>query len=215
MKNITKQHIFFVDDEPKIREVVGETLEQLGSKVSCFARAADCLEQLDQQRCDLLITDLKMPGMNGVELLKEAKRLAPWLPVLVVTGFGDIPTAVKAVKAGAEDFIEKPLDKETFLHKVTSILQQSTSTYIFMDKSLTHSEMKVFKLVANGKSNREIADLLHRSIRTIEVHRAHLMQKLGVDTLVDLIKRSAEFGLADLETKPEPDETTRNSENQQ
>jgi FixJ family two-component response regulator len=212
-KNI-KQHIFFVDDEPMIREVVGETLEQLGLEVSCFARAVDCLEQLDQQKCDLLITDLKMPGMDGVELLKEAKRLAPWLPILVVTGYGDIPTAVTAIKAGAVDFIEKPLDKETFLHKVKSILQQSISTDIYVDKSLTHSEVRIFKLIADGKSNREIADLLHRSIRTIEVHRAHLMEKLGVDTLVDLIKRAAEFGLTDLETKQEPDETTRYSENQ-
>jgi FixJ family two-component response regulator len=212
MTNIAKQHIFFVDDEPGIRDVVSETLEELGSKVSCFTNAADCLEQLYRQKCDLLITDVKMPEMNGIELLTEAKRLAPWVPVLVITGYGNIPTAVTALKTGAVDFIEKPLHKETFLRKVTSILQQSTSTHTHTGKSLTKSEKRILKLIIEGKSNKEIADLLNRSIRTIEVHRAHGMHKLGVDNLRDLIKRATGMELVDLDANKEPDETTQNSE---
>jgi len=201
MTNNAKQHIFFADDEPKVREVVSETLEELGSKVSCFACAADCLEQLGYQRCDLLITDVKMPEMDGMELLAKARSLAPWLPILVITGYGDIPMAVTAIRAGAVDFIEKPLDKKSFLWKVKSILQQSTFDDSYRGKPLTESEMKVLKLIINGKSNKEIAHLLHRSIRTIEVHRGHLMRKLDVDNVVDLVKRTAMIGLVELPAK--------------
>lgn len=201
MANFSNRHIFFVDDEPKVREVVGETLEQLGSMVSCFEKASDCLEQMEIQRCDLLITDVKMPGMNGIELLVEAKRLAPWLPVLVVTGYGDIPTAVTAIKTGAVDFIEKPLETETFLRKVKSLLKHNAVLDFMKDKPLTRSEVKILRLVVEGKSSKEIASLLHRSIRTIEVHRSGIMHKLGVDNLVDLVKRAAAMGLIDLLNK--------------
>ncbi len=142
-----------------------------------------------------------MPEMDGIELLAKAKRLAPWMPILVITGFGDIPTAVTVIKAGAVDFIEKPLDKKSFLWKVKSILQQSTSDDSYRGKPLTESEMIVLKLIINGKSNKEIAYLLHRSIRTIEVHRSHLMRKLDVDNIVDLVKRAAMMGLVELPAK--------------
>ena len=198
MISCSNRHIFFVDDEPKVREVVGETLEQLGSKVTCFANASDCLEQLEIQRCDLLITDIKMPGMNGIELLTEAKQLAPWLPVLIVTGYGDIPTAVTAVKAGAVDFIEKPLETETFLRKVKSLMKHNAVLDFMKDKPLTRGEVRILRLVIEGKSSKEIANLFHRSTRTIEVHRASVMHKLGVDNLVDLVKRAAVMGLIDL-----------------
>jgi len=212
MLNNAKQHIFFVDDEPKVREVVSETIEQLGVKVSCFACAADCLEQLGFQRCDLLITDVKMPEMGGMELLAKARRLAPWLPILVMTGYGDIPMAVTAIKAGAVDFIEKPLDKKSFLWKVKSILQQNTFDDSYIGKPLTESEIKVLKLIINGKSNKEIAYLLHRSVRTIEVHRSHLMRKLDVDNVVDLVKRAAMMGLVELPAKQKRDNANQDAE---
>ena len=198
MRSRAKQHIFFVDDEPKIRNVVEKTLEGTGANVSCFARAADCIKQLRCQTCDLLITDVKMPKMDGMELLTEAKHLAPWLPVLLVTGYGDIPLAVKAVKAGAVDFIEKPLDRESFRHKVKSILRQNTHSNSSRGKPLTKTEMKVLKLVVSGKSNREIARLLGRSVRTIEDHRRHMMRKLGVNNAVGLVRASAQMDLVRL-----------------
>ena len=192
------RHIFFVDDEPKVREAVGETLEQLGSRVSCFACAADCLEQLETQGCDLLITDMKMPGMNGLELLKEAKRLMPWLPVLIVTGYGDIPTAVTAMKAGAVDFIEKPLETQTLLRKAQSLLEHEAVLNSAADELLTRSEIKVLKLIIEGRSSKEIAGIIHRSVRTVEVHRARMMRKLGVNNLVDLVKRAGVLGLIEI-----------------
>ncbi len=207
-----KQRIFFVDDELKICEVVGETLEESGFEVSCFTSAADCLEQLHSPACDLLITDVKMPDMDGIEFLTKAKRLAPWIPILVITGFGNIPMAVTAVKAGAVDFIEKPLDKKNFLWKIKSILQESTFDNSHLGEPLTDNELKVLKLVMIGKSNRQISYLLHRSVRTIEVHRANLMRKLGVDNVVNLVKRAATMGLVELPAKQDQDDPSQNAE---
>ena len=200
MKNNTKQHIFFVDDEPKIREVVGETLEEFGFEVSCFACAADCLEQLHSRMCDLLITDVKMPDTDGIELLTEAQRLAPWLPVLLVTGYGDVPMVTTAFKAGAVDFIEKPLDRQTLLSAVESILKRINPSDRLLGKALTRTEMRVLRLILDGKSNKEIACLLRRAIRTIEWHRSHIMRKLSVNNAVDLVKRATVMGLVELPT---------------
>lgn len=215
MAKNTKKHIFFLDDEPTIRQAVRETLEDSNFKVSCFGSPAECLTRLRSQRCDLLITDLKMPEKNGIELLMDIKHIAPWIPVLIITGYGDIPTAVKAMQAGAVDFIEKPLDKKNLVRKIRATLQKNASTNPDLGDSLTRAEMRILQLVIQGKSNKEISNLLHRSARTIEVHRAHIMHKLGVDNLVDLIKRVASMGLVDLRETSEPEESRPDSENSQ
>ena len=204
MAKNTEKHIFFLDDEPTVRKVIKETLEDSNFKVSCFGSPTECLAKLRSKKCDLLITDLKMPEKDGIELLMDIQHLSPWVPVLMITGYGDIPTAVKAMKAGAVDFIEKPLDKKNFVRKIQSILKKSISTHPDLGNSLTRAEKKILKLVIDGMSNKEIAVMLHRSPRTIEVHRAHIMRKLGVDNLVDLVKRVAAMGLVDLEQKKPP-----------
>jgi two-component system response regulator FixJ len=213
MAETIEKHIFFLDDEPTVREVVRETLEDSNFKVSCFDSPFECLTRLRSKKCDLLITDLKMPEKDGLELLKDVKHLTPWVPVLMITGYGDIPTAVKAMKAGAVDFIEKPLDKKNFVRKIKSILKKNASAHPDLGNSLTRAEKRILQLVIKGMSNKEIATLLHRSARTIEVHRAHIMHKLGVDNLVDLVKRVASMGLVDLEQKKPANEQGPNSEN--
>jgi two-component system response regulator FixJ len=184
-----------VDDEPGVLKAVSRTLEQAGLEVTCFTRAAECLEKLTSQTCDLLITDVKMPDMSGMELLQEARHLAPWLPVLVITGYGDIPMAVTAVRNGAVDFIEKPLEKESFLQKVKSILAKSLGADSLKGKPLTRTEMRILKLVYHGKNNKEIARAFGRSVRTVEDHRRHIMRKLDVHSPVELAKRVTEMGL--------------------
>ena len=196
-----KQDIFLIDDEPGVLKTVAKTLEHAGYKVRCFSRAADCLEQLRYQSCDLLITDVKMPEMSGIELLTEVKRMFPPLPVLVITGYGDIPMAVRALKLGASDFIEKPLDREGFLFTVKSILKRVALADPRLNKPLTKTEMSVLRLILDGKSNKEIARLRHRSVRTIEAHRSHIMHKLGADSLLELLKQTAAMGLLELPEK--------------
>ncbi len=212
MAVIPERHIFFLDDESDVRNVIKETLEGADIKVTCFACPTECLAQLRSEKCDLLITDLRMPEKDGLELLADVKHLAPWVPVLMITGYGDIPTAVKAIKGGAVDFIEKPLGKKAFLQKVRSILQENAPVDVSVGQPLTRTEMSVLRCIIDGRSNRDIADLLHRSVRTVEVHRAHIMHKFGVDNVIDLIKLGVAMGLVNLEANRVPYEVASESE---
>jgi FixJ family two-component response regulator len=188
-------HVVFVDDEPKVCSVVHKTLERAGANVQCFSCADDCLKHLAVHKCDLLITDVKMPGTDGMDLLRHVKERLPWIPVLIVTGYGDVPTAVRALRAGAADFVEKPLDRDAFLQTVERLIERSAGPAAILEESLTKTERKILYLVLDGKNNREIADVLHRSPRTVEVHRSHLMQKLDAANIIELLKRAAELGL--------------------
>lgn len=203
METATKQAcIFFVDDEAGIRKIVRLTLEEeLPCYVTCFDNANDCLEALndEQRRCSLLITDIKMPGMDGLTLLTKVRQLRPLLPILIITGHGDVPMAVKALKTGALDFIEKPLDEHILLPAVETALKRSANTEDFTGKPLTDSETRILQLIAEGKSNSEMAAFLHRSIRTIERHRYQLMRKLNVSSPAELTKVALALGL----TSPE------------
>ncbi len=143
MANITEKHIFILDDEPTVRKVIKETLKDLNYKVSCFGDPVECLVHLRTKKCDLLITDLKMPKKDGVEVLVNVRHQAPLIPVLMMTGYGDIPTVVRAMKAGAVDFIEKPLDKKNFVQKIKSILKEHTSTHSELVIPLIQTEKKV------------------------------------------------------------------------
>jgi len=182
--------IFFVDDEPAVCMAVMETLQDAHLTVRCFVHPAECLAQLDSGTCDLLITDLRLPEMDGLEVLRRAKRIAPRLPVLVITGYGDVPTAVTAIRAGAEDFIEKPLRKHDFLAKVKSILREHLSGAVGARVALTPAEKLVLKLIMDGKTNAQIAKGLNRAVRTVETHRASIKRKLGAKSVVELVKRA-------------------------
>lgn len=195
MTDDLKAHIFVVDDDPCILDAISLNLNNARFGCTCFESADDCLERLQTQKCDLIITDVRMPGRDGMELLTEVKRLFPWLPVIVMTSYGDIPLAVKALKTGAADFVEKPLEWERFLVLVDSTLQQNDLSNFLKGKSLTKTEKIVLRMILHGHTNKEIAHIMGRSIRTIEVHRSHIMRKLGVDNVVELVKRSTAMDL--------------------
>jgi len=197
MESTKRKHvIFFVDDEPGIGKAVSQTLVGLDCEVICFTHALDCLEAIRENACDLVITDINMPDMDGIELLKAIKQIRPLLPVLIVTGYGDIPIAVKAVKAGAIDFLEKPLDENTFIPVVAAALKQSDRNDNMTGQSLTPTEKKILQLVVDGRGNKEIAYRLQCSIRTVENHRYRLMRKLNVDSTAGLVKVAITMGLA-------------------
>lgn len=195
MSDVTAEHVYVVDDEPKVRAVLRRVLEGAGLAVSCFGTADECLDHLGAGKCDLLVTDVRIPGKDGIELLVEVKKTRPWLPVLIVTAFGDVPMAVKALKAGAADFLEKPLDRGIFLEKVRTLLASNSIENAVLGRALTRMEMKILRHILDGRNNREIADLLHRSHRTVEVHRRHLMQKLGANNIVELLRQATRLHL--------------------
>jgi two-component system response regulator FixJ len=199
MVDHTSEHVCVVEDEPKVRAVLRKTLERAGFTVSCFGSAGDCLAYLDSGKCDVLVTDVRMPEKDGIELLAEVKKTLPWLPVLVVTGFGDVPMAVKAFKMGAADFIEKPLDRDTFLAAIRTLLARNPVQKVLRDQTLTRMELKVLYQILEGRNNREIAEVLTRSHRTVEVHRCHLMQKLKANNVVELLRQAAKLRLSNLD----------------
>lgn len=200
MKIKTKQYdVFVIDDDPEVRSAVVDALKDLGCKVSCFANAVDCLEQLSKENCNLLITDVKMPGMDGLTLLSKVKRVAPWISVMLITGFGNVPMSVRALNLGAIDFIEKPLERKIFLHKVKNILQQDDFADIPIGQALTKIEKKILKLILDGEGNKQMAYKLQLALRTVERHRSNIMHKFGVDNVVALVKKAGHINLDDVE----------------
>lgn len=149
----SQEWIFVVDKVQMIRE----SLEVSGLRVRYYPRAAECLTQLRSRRCDLLITDLRMAKKNGLQLLEQVREVTPWVSVVIVTRYGDIPTAVRAIKGGAVDFIEKPFRKAYFMQKIKLILRQSRMVTPDAARDLTLKEMGVLRLIVEGKSNRAIA----------------------------------------------------------
>ncbi len=201
-KSVKKVNIFCVDDDEISHKLVKLTLEKhLNCAVICFDNANDCLNTLKDKKtqCSLIITDIKMPDMDGMALLSAVKQLRPWLPVLIVSGYGNVQLAVKAVKAGAMDFVEKPIVADILLPLVISALERSHRADEIAGKPLTESEKQILKLIADGKTNAEMASLLHRSIRTVERHRYVLMKKLNASSPAELTKAAIALGL----TSPE------------
>ena len=192
MKHRPSNHIFIVDDKPKILEALTETLKQIPCQVFSFTNAESCIKQLVGSKCHLLITDVNMPGMDGLELLTIVKHMRPLLPVVIITGYGDVRKAVEAIKTGAHDFIEKPFDENHILELVKKILRDTVENDL-SGRGLTKCEIEVLKLVVQGKSNKEIASLLSRSNKTIEFHRYRLMKKLGAHNLADLLRTASDM----------------------
>lgn len=196
--------VFVVDDDDCIRTAVDAMLERSKYDCVCFPDVASCLKELKAQSrdhaegCDLIITDVKMPDQGGMELLHAVKKAFPWIPVVMMTAYADIPTSVHAVKAGAFDFIEKPVDEDNLLDVVEAALLKRVDLHDpLVGKPLTRTERIVLCLILEGISNKRIAYILERSERTIEVHRGRVMRKLGVDNVVDLVKKATAMGWTD------------------
>ncbi len=187
-------HIFYVDDEVGVCDAIARTLSRSGFTVKCFNSVCACIKRLNQDRCDLLVTDIQLPGKDGWDLIEYTKRNHPWLPVVVITQYGDVATAVKAMKRGANDFIQKPLDGELLVSCIHSILKKNGIFDSSCGKSLTRAEMKVLKLILQGNSNVEIAEILHRAKCTVEVHRKRIMKKFGAHNVVDLVMKATKMG---------------------
>ncbi len=201
MEAIKEKKIFFVDDEPAVQKAVAQTLAQLDNcSVSCFGDAESCIRAVSHQECNLVITDISMPGTEGLKLLEQIKQIRPKLPVILVTGYGDVSTAVKGIKGGAIDFIEKPLNEETFLPVIKEALE-TTDYQLEPDLAkLTKAEINVLRHVISGKSNKQIAADLRRSVRTVENHRHRLMKKVSANNAAELVRKAIKMGLApDLE----------------
>lgn len=192
------QLVFIVDDDDAQRDSLVWLLESHGHAVRAFPDAESFLAAWDGSFAGCLLLDVRMPGMSGLELFEELARRHCALPVIFITGHGDVPMAVAALKKGAADFIEKPFSAEEMLKMVENCLAREseerkhrrarTDTAQRLTQ-LTTREREVLDLIIAGKLNKQIADVLGISIKTVEVHRARVMDKMGVSTLASLIRR--------------------------
>jgi len=189
--------VFVVDDDRAMRDSLRWLLESIGLSVRTYGTAADFLSDHDPAQPGCLVLDVRMPGMSGLDLQAELAKRGSELPTIVVTGHAEVAMAVRAVKAGALDFIEKPFSDQLLLDRVRQALEidrQSREVRVRREDarrrlaSLSAREREVLSLVAAGKANKEIAAALGLSPKTVEVHRAHVMSKMAVDSLAELIR---------------------------
>ncbi len=189
--------VFIVDDDLAFCQSLGMLLHSAGLRVEDYPSAESFIEAGCAQRPGCLVLDVRMPGWSGLELQAHlsAKRIR--MPIIFITGHGDIPMAVRAVKAGAVDFLEKPFNDEALLERVHQALERDTQwrqselSRVQSDTRLarlTPREKEVMQRVAAGRSNKQIAADLNISHRTVEIYRARVMDKLGTKSLCDLIR---------------------------
>ena len=189
--------VYVVDDDPALRESLGYLLQSEGLKVRAFEGARQFLAEYDRDARGCLVVDVRMPEMSGLQLQEHLAAEGSTLPIIVITGHGDVPMAVKALKNGALDFIEKPFADQQLLDRVHEALDVERRLYgeratredlLRRLNRLTKREREVMTGVADGKANKVIAEELGLSPKTVEVHRARLMQKLEVDSLAQLMR---------------------------
>jgi RNA polymerase sigma factor (sigma-70 family) len=191
-----EQIIYLVDDDEALRDSLVWLLESQGFKVEAFASAEDFLRAWRPEFNGCLLLDVRMPGMSGLELHERLRAQYCTLPVIFITGHGDVPMAVAALKKGAVDFIEKPFNDAELLRLVSQCLakeqeprrrRQDAEVSRRLDQ-LTQREREVLDLIIAGKLNKQIADVLGISIKTVEVHRARVMEKMAAQSLAELVQ---------------------------
>ncbi len=189
--------IFIVDDDEAVRDSLRWLLEANGYKVRVYAGAEEFLDSYNPEQIGVLIADVRMPGMSGLELQEALiERKAP-LPIVFITGHGDVPMAVSTMKKGAVDFLEKPFNEAELRKIVAAMLvqaeerareQQAQRAQQAVLDRLTAREQQVLERIVAGRLNKQIAGDLNISIKTVEAHRANIMEKLEVTTVADLMK---------------------------
>ncbi|MDX2503652.1 MAG: response regulator transcription factor [Gammaproteobacteria bacterium] len=194
--------VFIVDDDDAVRQSTAWLIESIGLKVTTFTCADEFLEHYSNEP-GCIIMDVRMPGMSGLEAQEEMNNRSIALPLIFITGHGDVPMAVRALKRGAFDFIEKPFNDQLLLDAVQRGLKQNSEameSFIqneSIDKrilSLTPREHEVMLRVTEGKPNKVIAHELNVSIKTVEVHRARMMEKMEASSVAELVKTTIYAG---------------------
>lgn len=197
MQTAPNETVFVVDDEPAVRDSLQMLLGTYGFAVETFPSATAFLDRADAQRPGCLVADVRMPGMTGIELQRELARRGNSMPVIVITGHGDVPMAVDALKAGALDFLEKPLNDELLVRSIRTALdrdQRSRAQSLELSRlterveRLTGREREVMLLIVDGFANNAVADKLGISARTVEHYRANIMQKMEATSFAELVR---------------------------
>ena len=189
--------VHLVDDEPCARKLLSNLLTSVGMRVESFGSAQEFLDAYDPAANGCLVLDLFMPNVSGLDLLEMLKERGISLPTIFVTGHGDVTTAVKAMKAGAFDYLEKPFGHQELLDRVNQAIAEDERTRVGIRRRrewsrrltmLSEREHQVMMMVVGGRMSKEIASELGVSLKTIERHRSRIMEKLEVQSVADLVR---------------------------
>ncbi len=197
--------VHVVDDDPSFRAAISQLLRKAGYEVATYDSARQMLERLpDESRPSCILLDVQIPGLTGPELQKRLAERESALPIVFITGHGDIPTTVQTIKAGAEDFLTKPVSKEKLFaaieravarHQATREQRDRLSALRALVGTLTPREREVFELVVQGKMNKQIGHELGTTERTIKAHRHKVMEKMRVQSLAELVSIAERLGI--------------------
>ena len=192
-----KGTVYVVDDDEAVRDSLQWLLEGKDYRVRCFDSAESFLSRYDNREIACLIVDIRMGGMTGLELQNHLLEQHSPLPIVFITGHGDVPMAVDTMKKGAMDFIQKPFNEDQLVDLVERMLEHAKGTFAehvhaasrdALLSKLTLRESQVLERIVAGRLNKQIADDLGISIKTVEAHRANIMEKLNANTVADLLK---------------------------
>jgi two-component system response regulator FixJ len=189
--------IYVVDDDDGMRHALDTLLSTVGYKTAVFSRPSEFLANFRPDAPGCLVLDIRMPDMSGLEVQQQLNRMGSMLPVIFITGHGDVPMAVQAMKEGAFEFIQKPFRDQDLLDRINHALKQDAENRNMVARrtdvqhrleSLTPRERQVMDLVVDGAANKVIAIDLHLSERTVEIHRAKVMEKMSARSVAQLVK---------------------------
>ena len=197
--------IHIVDDDASFRLALERRLKQAGYEVTTYLSAQQLLDRRpDESKPGCILLDVRIPGLSGPELQDRMAELGSTLPIIFLTGYADVPTTVKAIKAGAHDFLTKPVASEQLLdsieqamahHEIARAATQRLNAFRAQLDTLTPREHQVFELVVQGKINKQIATQLGATERTIKAHRHRVMEKMGVESLAELVSVAERLGV--------------------
>jgi FixJ family two-component response regulator len=205
MKQDANPAVFVVDDDTSMRQAIGSLIRSVGLRVETFATAHDFLQSkaLDVPGC--VVLDVRLPGLSGLDLQRELTSRGIMLPIIFITGYGDIPMSVRAMKAGALEFLTKPFRDQDLLDAIQQALEQGrvmrqqkagAADLRQRFEALTSREREVMRLVVAGLLNKQIASELGISEITVKLHRGQAMKKMGADSLAALVKMAERLGVA-------------------
>jgi two-component system, LuxR family, response regulator FixJ len=188
--------IYIVDDDPAVRDAVGFLVSSVGYRFVACASGKELFEQFDARRPSCIVLDVRLPGLSGLEIQRELEGRGSNAGIIFITGHGDVPKAVRAMRHGAIDFLEKPFDDQVLLDRISDALKASAHAIARQAKQtrlerklsgLTEREREVLSLVIAGKTSKAIGAELDISAKTVDNHRANLMAKAGVNSVAQLI----------------------------
>ena len=197
--------VFVVDDDPSVRTSTERLVRSIGFKVKTFGSAAEFLQSPQPDGPACLVLDVRMPGQSGLDLQRELSGSGVHIPIIFMTGHGNIPMTVRAMKAGAVEFLTKPYRKNDLLNAIRAAIERDRTLRKERSEAaalrqryeqLTPREREVMTLVVAGLLNKQIAGDLATSERTIKFHRAHIMQKMQAESLADLVRMAGQLGIA-------------------